>query len=53
MTRTAAMSSMIAKAVRNIFKLKGTLFPKVLKIANAKAMSVAIDIPQPFTVSGF
>ncbi len=41
------MSSTIAKAVRKIFKLIGTLFPNKLNTPNEKAMSVAIGIANP------
>ena len=52
-TSTAPKSSTIAKAVRKIFKLVGTLFPSTFNTARAKAISVAMGIPQPFRVSGF
>ena len=43
----APISSITAKAVKNTFKLKGTLLPRSLKIPKEKAISVAIGIPQP------
>ena len=45
--RIAPKSSIMAKAVKNIFNDIGTLFPKSDNIPNAKAMSVAIGIPAP------
>ena len=53
MTKTASISSTIAKAIKNIFKLKGTRLPRAFKTAKEKAISVAIGIPQPLNVSGF
>ena len=43
----APKSSITAKAVKNIFSDKGTLFPNKDKIPIAKAISVAIGIPAP------
>ena len=50
MTIMAPKSSITAKAVKNIFKEAGTLFPNKDKIPIAKAISVAIGIPAPFWV---
>ena len=43
----APKSSIIAKAVRNIFREIGTLFPNNDKTPKEKAMSVAEGIAQP------
>ena len=43
----APKSSIIAKAVKNIFREFGTRLPKRDKTPMAKAMSVAIGIPAP------
>jgi len=43
----APKSSIIAKAVKNIFSEVGTRLPKRDKMPIAKAMSVAIGIPAP------
>ena len=50
MTSIAPMSSMIAVAVRNIFRDRGILFPSRVRIPKANAMSVAMGIPQPIIV---
>ena len=42
---------MTASAVKNIFREVGTRFPNKAKMANAKAMSVAIGIPAPDCVA--
>ena len=47
----APRSSIIAKAVRNIFKQIGTLDPSNDNIPNEKAISVADGIAHPFRVS--
>ena len=44
---------MIAKAVRNIFRFIGTLFPKSDNTAKANAISVAMGIPKPCWVVVF
>ena len=46
----APKSSMIASAAKNTFKAVGTRFPINESTPNAKAMSVAIGIPNPFDV---
>ena len=46
-TITAPKSSTIAKAVKNTFKESGILSPNKYKTPRAKAISVAIGIPQP------
>ena len=43
----APKSSITANAVRNIFRDVGTRVPNNDKIPNAKAISVAIGIPNP------
>ena len=53
MTKMAPKSSMTASAVKNIFREMGTFLPKRDRIPKAKAMSVAIGIPQPEMVSKF
>lgn len=45
--KIAPKSSITAKAVKNTFSERGTLFPNNDKIPMAKAMSVAIGIPNP------
>ena len=47
----APKSSIIAKAVKNTFKDKGTLFPSNDKTPKEKAISVAYGIAHPFKVS--
>ena len=42
----------MAKAVKNNLRLNGTLSPKSFKMARENAISVAMGIPQPLTVSG-
>ena len=49
----APRSSMIAKAVKNIFNDIGTLDPNNDKIPKENAISVADGIAQPFNVSEF
>ncbi|MNQ90434.1 hypothetical protein D3C85_1057760 [compost metagenome] len=49
----AIRSSTMAKAARKILSPEGTLLPKSDSIPRAKAMSVAIGIPQPLAVKGF
>ena len=53
MIRIAPRSSIIASAVKKIFKEMGTLDPRRDKIPNEKAISVADGIAQPFNVSVF
>ncbi len=43
----APKSSITAKAVRNIFSVVGTLFPKRDNTPIANAISVAMGIPAP------
>ena len=47
MTRMAPRSSAIASAVRNILSDTGTRSPSIERMPMAKAMSVAVGIPQP------
>ena len=47
----APKSSIIARAVKNTFNDKGTLFPSKDKTPKEKAISVAEGIAQPFKVS--
>ena len=47
----AAKSSMMAKAVKNTFMLKGTREPSKANTPKANAMSVAVGIAQPLAVS--
>ena len=49
----APKSSAIARAARNIFNEEGTRFPNSDITPNAKAISVAIGIPQPCIVGVF
>ena len=51
MINIAPRSSIIARAVKKIFKEIGTLEPSKDKIPNENAMSVADGIAQPFNVS--
>ncbi len=44
----APRSSMMASAVKNIFRLAGTLLPNNEAIPREKAMSVAMGIPHPW-----
>ena len=53
MISIAPRSSIIAKAVKNIFNDIGTLEPSKESIPNEKAISVAEGIAQPFSVSLF
>jgi hypothetical protein len=43
----APRSSMIARAIKNIFSLTGNLFPRSEAAAREKAISVAVGIPHP------
>ena len=43
----APRSSIMANAIKNIFKLVGTLFPNKEAIPKEKAISVAVGIPHP------
>ena len=47
----AIRSSTIAKAAKNTFKLAGIRLPSIPITANAKAISVAMGIPQPPAVA--
>ncbi len=51
MTKMAKRSSTMAKAAKNIFKEAGTRLPSKVMMASAKAMSVAMGIPQPAALS--
>ena len=53
MIRIAPRSSIIARAVKKIFKDIGTLDPRRDKIPKEKAISVADGIAQPFKVAVF
>ena len=44
-TKTASISSTIAKAIKKIFRLKGTLFPKAFKTAKEKYSDLLKDHP--------
>ena len=46
-TRIPPISSTTAKAVRKIFRLRGTRFPSKLNTPNEKAISVAIGMASP------
>ena len=48
----APKSSIIASAVKKIFREMGILLPKRLKTPKEKAMSVAEGMAQPFNASG-
>ena len=48
MANIAPRSSMIASAVKKIFKPNGTLLPSKAAMPSENAISVAIGIPQPF-----
>ena len=43
----APRSSIIASAIKNIFRPVGTLFPNKEAMPNENAISVAVGIPQP------
>ena len=45
----AHKSSMMAKAVRNIFKENGTDFPTMARIPSENAISVAVGMAHPFS----
>jgi len=45
----ANKSSIMARAVKNIFNEKGTDFPTIAKMPKEKAISVAVGIAQPFS----
>ena len=47
----APRSSMIASAIRNIFKETGTLLPSSERIPSAKAISVAVGIAHPLSAN--
>ena len=50
MIKIAPTSSKIAKERRKILRELGICFPHIIKMANAKAVSVAVGIAQPLSV---